>query len=209
MDIMLSLRERAQTEEIDYLFVMNCLSAYRQPRDKLTQLIASEHLIRIKKGLYVFGKKYRKRPFSLEILANQIYGPSYISFEYALSYYGLIPEKVTRVTSACTKRIKKFETPVADFIYYYISNQKYSVGITLKSIDESSHFLIATKEKALSDYVARLKPFSSREDLLAYLTEGMRITKKDIMSLCVNSMLEIAKCYQNRNVSFLCEILQK
>ena len=119
------IRKRAKTEELDYLFLMDCLSSYKQPRDKLTTLLKAHHLVRVKKGLYVFGKEYQQRPYSLEVLANLIYGPSYISFEYALAYYNLIPEQVVRVTSACFKRIKRFTTPVGGFIYYYVPLQKF------------------------------------------------------------------------------------
>jgi hypothetical protein len=35
-------------------------------------------------GIYVFGERYRRSPFSREVLANMIYGPSYISLDYAL-----------------------------------------------------------------------------------------------------------------------------
>ena len=91
MDIMSKIRKKAKTEEFDYLFLMDCLSTYKQPKDKLSKLIKANKLIRVKKGIYVFGKEYQQRPYSLEILANLIYGPSYVSFEYALSYYNLIP----------------------------------------------------------------------------------------------------------------------
>lgn len=52
---------------------MDCLSSYKQPRIKLMRLIKNKQLIRIKKGIYLFGKEYRKRPYSLEVLANLIY----------------------------------------------------------------------------------------------------------------------------------------
>ena len=164
MNVMKNLRNKAKTEELDYLLIMNCLSSYKQPRDKLTKLLKTNQLIRIKKGIYVFGEEYRNRPYSLEILANLIYGPSYISFEYALAYHNLIPEKVTRITSACSKRIKQFTTPVGNFIYYYVAPLKYPVGIKIESIDENSNFLIATKEKALTDYLSRIKSFNNKED---------------------------------------------
>ncbi len=209
MDVMRKIRKKAKTEEIDYLFLMECLSSYKQPRDKLTGLLSDDQLIRVKKGLYVFGKDYRLRPYSLEVLSNLIYGPSYISYEYALSYYNLIPETVTRVTSASCKRIKHFKTPVAEFVYYYISPQKYPAGITLKSIDQNTHFLIATKEKALADYLARLKPFANEEDLFLYLIEGMRIDKESLFNFNSSLVKEIASSYQNKNVSLLCKILQK
>jgi len=207
MDIMRQVRKKAKTEEIDYLFLMECLGDYKKPRSKLTALLKAESLIRVKKGLYIFGKDYRLRPFSLEILANLIHGPSYVSYEYALSYFGLIPEKVTRITSASSKKMKQFQTPVGEFIYYYLNPKQFSVGITWESIDDNSHFLIATKEKALADCIARQRPFQSKEDLLVYLVEGMRIDDKDIEALKLPLMRDIASLYQNKNVTLLCDIL--
>lgn len=52
------IRKKAKIEELDYLFLMECLSSFKQPRDKLTKLLKTKHLIRIKKGLYVFGKDW-------------------------------------------------------------------------------------------------------------------------------------------------------
>lgn len=209
MDIMREIRKKAKTEELDYLFLMDSLSSYRQPRDKLTDLLKAKKLIRIKKGLYIFGKDYRLRPYSLEVLANLIYGPSYISFEYALSYFNMIPEKVNRITSTSFKRNKDITTPIGEFIYYYLAPQKFSSGITLESIDDNTHFLIATREKALADFVARQKPFSSREELFTFLVEGMRIDANDIYALRLSLMKDITYFYQNKNVNYLCKILEK
>ena len=206
MNVMKNLRNKAKTEELDYLLIMNCLSSYKQPRDKLTKLLKTNQLIRIKKGIYVFGEEYRNRPYSLEILANLIYGPSYISFEYALAYHNLIPEKVTRITSACSKRIKQFTTPVGNFIYYYVAPLKYSVGIKIESIDENSNFLIATKEKALADYLARIKSFNNKDDLSEYLIESMRVDLKEFQKFNISLMEEISKTYNNKNVDLLCQI---
>lgn len=209
MNLMLEIRKKAKAEELDYLFFMDALSGFKHPRDKLTALLKSKNIIRVKKGLYVFGKDYQKRPYSLEILANQIYGPSYISMEYALSYYGMIPERVSRVTSMCFKRIKKFKTPVAEFIYYFIDAKKFPVGITWEAIAEDAHFLIATREKALADYIAKQKSFSTQHDLLIYLVEGMRIEERVIKGLRHSLMEEIAHFYQNKNTDLLCQIVKK
>lgn len=209
MDILREIRKKAKTEEIDYLFLMNCLKAYKHPRDKLTSLLKSKDLIRIKKGLYVFGKDFTLRPYSLEILANLIYGPSYLSFEFALGWWGMIPERVERITSACYKRKKQFKTPVGEFSYYYLDPKKFPVGITWESIDDNSHFLIATKEKALADILAHQKSFDHPEDLWLYLNEGLRILEDQIASLRLPLMQEIATLYQNKNVGLLCKILEK
>lgn len=209
MEIMQAIRKKAKTEEIDYLFLMDCLSVYKRPRAKLTSLLKKNQLIRVKKGLYVFGEHYQRRPYSLEVLANLIYGPSYVSFEYALSYYGLIPEAVTRVTSASYKRNKYFSTPVGEFVYYYVPPQKFTIGITWEACDEQTHFLIATKEKALADYLSKLKPFNNVDDLFEYLIEGTRIDPTELACFRRKLLNEIARTYQNKNLDYLCEILQR
>ncbi len=209
MDIMRSIRKKAKTEELDYLYIMGCLSSYKQPRDKLTKLLKTNKLIRVKKGIYIFGEEYRNRPYSLEILANLLYGPSYISFEYALSYYNLIPEKVVRVTCASNKRKKEFSTPVGNFIYYYVAPSKYPIGIAIESIDENSHFLIATKEKALADYLSKIKPFKTKKDLYQYLVESMRIDPKELGKFKVSLSEELSKIYKNKNVNLLWQILKR
>ena len=53
---LLKLKQRAQGNELTYGFVMDCLSDYSSPRAKLTRLLESEALIRVKKGLYIFGE---------------------------------------------------------------------------------------------------------------------------------------------------------
>jgi len=51
------------------------------------------------------------------LVVNLLYTPSYVSFDYALSYYGLIPERVYEVTSATLHAKKIFETPLERFSY--------------------------------------------------------------------------------------------
>ena len=203
------IRAKAKVEEIDYLFLMDCLRSYKQPRDKLTKFLKKGDLIRVKKGLYVFGESYRRRPYSLEILANLIYGPSYLSYEFALAYHGFIPEQVKQVTSACLKKGNYFQTPVGQFVYFYVSKDKFSIGLLWEKLDEFSFFLIASKEKAISDLLARRKAFEHSSDLLLYLEEGMRIHLEDLFSLDRNLMNEIASFYKNQNIDLLCQILSQ
>ena len=91
-DMVEELRKRISGEEFDYQALLDGLREYDRPRDKITNLLRQGGIIRVKKGIYVFGERYRRRPFSRELLANMIYGPSYVSLETALHYYGLIPE---------------------------------------------------------------------------------------------------------------------
>ena len=66
------------------------LSSYSNLNNKLVRLV--------KNGDYYRYQIYKNVPGFL--LAGSIYGLSYISFEYALSFYSLIPEKVYVFTSA-------------------------------------------------------------------------------------------------------------
>ena len=91
-------------------------------------------------------------PISRELLANLIYGPSYISLDYALSYHGLIPERVETVTSVTLGRSRTFTTPYGMFSYRRLSQSRYAVGGLLAEHGDLS-FLIASPEKALADKV--------------------------------------------------------
>src|SRR6202043_3466912 len=98
--------------EFDYEALLQTLQNYKKPRDAITRFLHDGSIIRVKKGLYVFGENYRRGIICKESLANLIYGPSYLSLEYALSYYGLIPERVEQVASMTPLRSKIFQTPI-------------------------------------------------------------------------------------------------
>ena len=125
----IGIRKRINREIFDYQTLMVALEEYARPRDKITDLIRKNNIIRIKKGLYIFGDDYRRYPFSRELLANLIYGPSYISLEYALHYHGLIPERVEALTSITTGRSRIFLTPVGLFKYYCSPLQAFQTGM--------------------------------------------------------------------------------
>jgi hypothetical protein len=60
------LRSKMTTEEFDYQALMDGLREYDRPHDKITDLLRQGAIIRIKKGIYVFGERYRRLPFSRE-----------------------------------------------------------------------------------------------------------------------------------------------
>ena len=87
---------------IDYATIRNLLAGngYKYINDKIKYMKQQGLLTSLKKGLYVYNSPYVKTLISKEIIANNLLGPSYISYEYALSYHGLTPERVEEVTSA-------------------------------------------------------------------------------------------------------------
>ncbi|WP_457748767.1 type IV toxin-antitoxin system AbiEi family antitoxin domain-containing protein, partial [Sulfurimonas sp.] len=90
---------------------------YNRINDKIVQLKNKGILTALKSGLYLYNPVYDEALVSKEIIANLLLGPSYISFDYALWYHGLIPESVHEIQSATTKRSKSYNTPFGVFSY--------------------------------------------------------------------------------------------
>lgn len=201
-----TLRKQTGQEEIDYLLLKSLLSDIACPRDKITRLLKMGALIRVKKGLYIFGEEASQRPFSKERLANLIYGPSAISLEYALSFYGLIPESTFTITSITNKRNKHFSTPVGEFSYRYLSFKKYAIGLTRLSLQADQHILIATPEKALADLLLHSplqKEISTRQQVEHYLLEDLRLDESRLKTFNLSLLEHIAIAYRSPLVHLL------
>jgi predicted transcriptional regulator of viral defense system len=200
------LLEKAPKEELDYGFVIECLRQYKNPRVKLNHLLKIKALIRIKKGIYIFGQKFARRPYSSEVLANMIYGPSYVSLEWACQYYRLIPEKVTTITSITTGRSKRFQTPVGLFTYDHQPLEAFPIGVTCIKFSDNQQALVATKEKAVTDLlVVRRGAFSSKKHLKETLFEDLRIEEEDFYQLDLDALEQI---YQARPHSAIKLLIQ-
>jgi len=204
-----TLRKAVDREECDYVMLMSQLSAYKQPRDKIKHWLKRKNLIRVKKGLYVFGEEARQIPYSKEVLANLIYGPSAVSLSYALSFHGLIPERVEQLTSVTSLRNKSFDTPVGSFTYQHLPLKKYTVGLDRAFISDIQPFIIASKEKALVD-VLYFEPtkISSPETMMHYLYDHLRIDKDVLFENLNRSLLiELENCYQHPHIHLLLKTL--
>lgn len=103
--------------------------------------------IRLKQGLYALKNALP----SEEAIANVLYRPSYLSFEYALAHYGIIPEMVYQVTSATTKSTRSFSVEGKDFSYLKIKKEAFTGYTPVKHKDVT--VLFAEPEKATVDYL--------------------------------------------------------
>ncbi len=206
-----AVRRSIKTEVFDYQQLMSCLSSYAKPRDKVRSLLSAGDIIRVKKGLYVFGQTYQRGPRSREILANLIYGPSYISLDYALAFYGIIPERVTVVTSVTLSRSRRFETPLGLFTYRFLSEPKYAVGIDQRETEGGQHFLIAAPEKALADKVWTDRRFIPRKtgDFRAFLHEDLRVDTDALRKLDLALVDNITRMYGSRKIRLLRDYLSQ
>ena len=209
-EIMTAIRRAVPQEEFDYQVLREVLKDYASPRDKVTKLLRSGAIMRIKKGLYVFGESYRRHPYSREVLANLIYGPSYISLEYALQYYGLIPERVEAVTSVAVGRTRRFLTSLGPFTYRGISMAAFSSGMGMMDLNDGRSFLIARPEKALSDKVRcdRGALIRSMKDLQVYLFDNLRMDSASLREFSPERIKVYAERYHSRRVMFLSDLIR-
>jgi len=204
------LRKRIPAEEFDYQTLLDGLKDYSRPRDKITDMLRKKMLIRVKKGIYVFGETYARGPFSREVLANMIYGPSYVSLDYALHYYALIPERVEAVTSVTCGRSRRFSTPVGLFVYHMIPMEAYQIGMDRVELEGGRSFLMATPEKALADKLRdeRGTGIRTQRDMRSYLLDHLRIDPEGLGKLDSNRLAAIASRYHSRKIEALAGVVR-
>lgn len=210
MQVLEPIRKQIPYEEFDYQTLLQVLQHYARPRDKITRLLHKGAIIRVKKGLYVFGEDYRRQPYSRELLANLIYGPSYISLQYALQYYGLIPERVEALTSVTTGRTRKFTTPVGLFTYRMIPLRAFRSGMDRVNNTDGRSFLIAVPEKALADMIRIDRaPIRSQKDLQTYLYENLRLDPATLLEMSPRRLTEYAEQYRSKKIKFLSSLVRR
>ncbi len=192
----------AETAYIQTQNLLPLLSDYTNPHDLISRLVKKGELIRLKNGFFVIAEKIKKSPIPYEQIANLLYGPSYISFEWALSYYGMIPEGVYVMTSASAIKSKSFTTPLATFDYIFLNHSRYAIGFEAKE-NAAGKWLIATPEKALVDVIHRKCQNLNPKEMLVDLLEGRRMEEATLRDLNLRHLLEIADCYRSQQVTTL------
>ena len=153
-------------------------SAYPQfDRTKLTRWIRQGYIARLRQGYYTFPDYKSKRGFSL-YFANRIYKPSYISLHTALSFYGMIPEAVSQITSVTPLKTATFKNDFGDYSYKNIKDDL-MFGYELKEMDEYRRLMFATPEKALLDLLY-LYPFYNSEKEMEQLRIDEYYLREDL-----------------------------
>ncbi|MDQ7045229.1 MAG: hypothetical protein Q9M32_04865 [Sulfurimonas sp.] len=187
------------------------IKSFANVNEKISQMLKKEDIIRLKRGIYFFNPRYQTMPVDKISAANMLYAPSYISFEYALSYYGLIPERVYEVTSATLGLKKKYETPIGRFSYKKVSLKVFSIGVDWLYDDKLGGRLIATKEKALCDKLKSERKLGvlSQKKLWDYLLYDLRVEEYELFKLDINLLYEIAIAYNSKILKNLVLIIKK
>lgn len=179
--------------------------SYAVPQIRIQRMVKKGELIPLKRGMYETDST---APGFL--MANAILGPSYISFEYALSYHSMIPERVITYTSATFGKNKKkeFMNSFGTFTYrdipqdvfpYYYSRELYG----------NRPYLIASREKALCDQLYIASPIRGIHDFEEFLFDGMRLDEDIFDSLDFEKIKRIAPLYHKTNLYQLEKLIEK
>jgi hypothetical protein len=209
------LEKLAPGPEVDYSSMIRFLAQYyAAPERKLQELQRQKVLLRLKKGFYVFNSKKTSRVYRPEIVSNLLYGPSYLSLEFALAHYQLIPERVEEMTSVTTAKNKIYQTQIGTFSYQHLAHDLYPLLTRQESIEKKGYYLIASAEKAVLDFlVLKTKDveFQSAIEVKQFLEDDLRLDWKELLSLVNRSAIESALPYyqRRRRARWFLELLLK
>lgn len=178
---------------------------YSNKNNKISRDIKNGKLFKIITGLYETNPNT-----PAYLLAGSIYGPSYISFEYALSFYGLIPERVTTITCATfdKKKKKQYNTDFGIFTYRDVPVLAYPEEIILKEENNYS-YQIATPEKALCDKLYTLAPLNNYSNLENMLFNDLRIDEEVFNKLNIEKITKLSELYHSTNVDLLARYIRR
>lgn len=178
---------------------------YTNPLDKIKRDTDKGILIRLTRGLYETDKNVDPC-----FLASSILSPSYLSFDWALSHYGLIPEKVVSITSASlnTRKHKTFSNHFGRYEFRDIPPTAFSEGLTY--LDHGQYAVkIATKEKALCDSLSKWRVINSMKELKELMFIDKRIDEEEFSTCDFTLMTRLATLYHSTNLEILIKLIRK
>ncbi len=172
--------------------------------NQVKRALAKGDLLQIRRGLYCLAKRYQRQGVNAYELASKIYGPSYVSFETALSYHGYIPEAVYTLTCASAKRSREYKTPLGVYTYKQIPIRAFLEGVE-RIEKERTVFLMATPLKAIVDII-----YANRLDWKGVepLTKSLRIERENL-NFNSEDLVDLELAYRSVRVSRFIKGLRK
>lgn len=165
-------------------------------RNQLNRWQAKKLIIKLKRGFYILNENDRKATPSRFYIANRLCEPSYVSMESALSFYGLIPEQVSSLTSVTSKKTLRIKNDFGEFLYQHIKTEAFR-GFRVVKDNEGFDFFIAVQEKAIVDflYLNLRKMINAAKDVFS---ESYRFQNTE--GLSSGKIMELAKLYDNKQL---------
>jgi len=177
--------------------VLKMFSGGRQElKNQLSRWKQSGKLLALRRGFYILNEKDRKLSPSRLFIASEMYKPSYVSLEYALSFYGIIPEKVATLTCITTKKTQVFENSFGTFSYRHVKPECFT-GFTAKKDESGLTYLFAEPEKAVVDFIY-LNQSKLKGDGIEVLRESYRFDLTARLSRA--RLLMYAKLFNNERL---------
>jgi len=201
-----------EEELLSQQVLMDVLKGYKRPHDKLTEMVKKKELIQLKRGYYIPGEKLKMIKPEPFLIANHLNGPSYISLESALSYWGYIPERVEETISITVKKRAIYHTPIGRYSYYHSSVPYYAYGIQSILLTEKQRVLIASPEKALCDKIIFTSGIQLRstKNVRDFLEDNLRISSASLNQLNHQEITTwIAKAPKATSLEMLVKTLQQ
>lgn len=194
---------------VDTLWFARKDAGLRYPRAAAHRLVRKGELIRVKQGFYIRADIAHDL-YVRGQAANRLYGPSYVSFAWALRFYGLIPEDVPHLTSATFKKgkTKRFDTPIGSFFYHDVPPAAYPLSITFAE-DGKRRFLIASPEKALCDELYLKPQVRAQKDIAPLLFNDMRLDEEQFFALDQELLCSLAPAYRRTTLRIFVRFLEK
>lgn len=185
--------------------LLNEHKTFTDTYNKISRQVVNGEYTRIVRGLYETNPHTPPH-----LLAGSIYGPSYISFEYTISLYGLIPERVYTCTSATYKKskTKQYDTPLGTFTYRDIPKTVYPLDIQIK-FEDGYAYQIASPEKALCDSLYARPTVKNQTALSELLFKDMRIDYDSFTQLNTEKLLSLSPQYKSSNLRLFFNMLKR
>lgn len=190
--------------------LLGLLRGYSRPYDKIMEMVNQGILVQLKRGLYMTSQLVSPKTPEPFLIANHLYGPSYISLDSALFHWGLIPERVFEISSVTPKISKRCMAQNTVYSFTHLPIAYYSLGIQSLSLTTTQTVLIASPEKALCDKLITTAGINlrSRRQALAFLVEDLRIEKDQLRELNTTEMISwLPVCPKRKSIQLLIETL--
>lgn len=189
MEFLEAIRDYAE-QPITKQVILDLLKDYKRPYDKIAELVKQGILVLVRRGVYIPGPKLNIAKPEAFLLANHLLGPSYVSLESALSYWGFIPEKVYETSSVTTEKSAVYQTAAGRFSYIHIPLPYYSFGIQQVELTKKQTVLMATPEKALCDKIIATSGIilRSSKQVKEFLLEDLRMERDVLRKLNYQEM---------------------
>lgn len=184
------------------IYTMQMLREIYKNNKNIYQKISLEekkgNIVRIKRGLY--SSDINKDG---EVISNICFSPSYISFEKALSIYGIIPEFVSAFTCACFNKVhnKAYINDKITLYYKNIPTSAFPLFVSTMKNEDGISYKIASKEKAVCDMLYIKYPIRSIKDLKILLYDDMRFDYNEIINLDLEKISILVPKYKSNTLN--------